>query len=78
MRRFCGRSSWAPLICFDLRSYLNNLRQELRHFSVGSAVVSVRVLCLISQTDFKSLCSGLYNDFVLEPLSIPDLRCPAR
>jgi len=42
-------------MCFDLRCYLNNLRQELRHFSVGSAVVSVRVLCPISQTDFKGL-----------------------
>jgi hypothetical protein len=42
-------------MCFDLRCYLNNLPQELRHFSVGSAVVIVRVLCPISQTDFKGL-----------------------
>lgn len=42
-------------MCFDLRCYLNNLPQELRHFSVGSAVVSVHVLCPISQTDFKGL-----------------------
>jgi hypothetical protein len=42
-------------MCFDLRCYLNNLPQELRHFSVGSAVASVRALCPISQTDFKGL-----------------------
>jgi hypothetical protein len=42
-------------MCFNLWCYLNNLPQELRHFWVGSAVVSVRVLCPISQTDFKGL-----------------------
>ena len=54
-------SSFRTLACFDLRCYLNNLTQELRHFSVGFAVVSVRVLCPISQTDFKSLRSAQYS-----------------
>ena len=49
------KAKLAPHVCFDLRCYLNNLSQELRHFSVGSAVVSVRLLSPISQTDFKSL-----------------------
>jgi hypothetical protein len=49
---------------FRLEESLPNLRQELRHFSVGSAVISVRVLCPISINLFKSLRSGWYDTTV--------------
>jgi hypothetical protein len=43
--------------------------------AVDSAVVSVRVLCPISQTDFKSLPSGRYNERFR--LGTPDSCQPA-
>src|SRR5260370_21860312 len=58
------------LIGFNLRSSLNHSRQDLRHFWIGSAVVSFRILCCVPQADSERFCSRRTNerDFVLEPL----------
>src|SRR5947209_9431379 len=57
------------LIGFNLRSSLNHSRQDLRHFWIGPAVVSFRVLCSFPQTDSECFPSARSNerDFVLEP-----------
>jgi hypothetical protein len=66
-----------------LRCYLNNLPQELRHFPVGSAVISVRVLCSISQGGSRRLRLVLVTVWCLSPQlaslwvepGIPAIKC---
>src|SRR5260370_39264958 len=58
------------LIGFNLWSSLNDSRQDLCYFWIGSAVVSFRVLCCVPQADSERFCSCRTNerDFVLESL----------
>jgi hypothetical protein len=63
-------------MCFHLRGYLNNLPQELRHFSVGSAVITVRALCPISQTDFKGLAKGAIEITIATSATSDNVKSP--
>src|ERR1700682_2627160 len=60
----------SDVIGFNLGSSLNHSRQDLRHFWIGCAVVSVRVLCCVPQADSERFCSCRTNerDFVLDSL----------
>src|SRR5713226_3671533 len=59
----------ANLIGFNLRSSLNDSRQDLHHFWIGPAVVSFRVLCPVPQTNSERFLfpRGDERDLVLEP-----------
>src|SRR6266550_4933772 len=55
---------------FNLRRSLNYRGEELRHFWVSSAVVSLGILCFVPQTDSERFRSARDDerDFVLESL----------
>src|SRR5437879_1779047 len=55
---------------FNLRRSLNYRGEELRHFWVSSAVVSLGILCFVPQTDSERFRPALANerDFVSESL----------
>src|SRR5216683_40973 len=55
---------------FNLRRSLNYRGEELRHFWVSSAVVSLGILCFVPQTDSERFRPALANerDFVPESL----------
>src|SRR5260370_7885944 len=56
------------VIGLNLRSSLNYRGEDLRHFGVSSAVVSLGILSLVPQTDCERFRAALANkrDFVLE------------
>src|SRR5258708_17146332 len=69
----CGSSDLverrvSDVIGFNLRSSLNYRGEDLRHFRVSSAVVSLGILSLVPQTDCERFRAALANkrDFVLE------------
>src|SRR6266436_3969722 len=56
------------IIGFNLRSSLNYRGEDLRHFWVSSAVVSLSILCFVPQTDSERFPAAMADegDFVLE------------
>jgi hypothetical protein len=57
------------LVGFNLRSAINQSRQNLRHFGMRYAVVGFRVFFVFPQTDSKRLrlAQADKRDFVMEP-----------
>src|SRR5271167_460007 len=63
----------SDIIGFNLSSSLNYRGEDLRHFWVSSAVVSLGILRFVPQTDSERLRAALSNerDFVLESFLFP-------